>query len=306
MPLLKATYINHLGQQVKFGDVDGLFLNQHDLFNFSWNVQTRGNRIVNLNRLGVRENNIPLVIVAETREKAAKLANDFFKICEFDLIANKKGKLIVNGYSLNCFIRGQDYSDWSDISKCLKISAKVIRDGVWYKRLEPITFGDNDGENPLTTIAVNDNAASPSASLNASWTGGDKGYYYGYPYNYLSTTEEHVFLNDKDVPLSWKAIIYGPTTTGTIRFTIGEHDYYVSDTMLNTGERLEITAKESLDEKTVFKIDGDGNRENCFSKRGTDSYLFEPIPPGEHVVSFDADMKWTLIPILERSSPEWL
>lgn len=133
MPLLEAAYINHEGKKLKFGkESDGLFLNEHDLLNFSWNVQTRGNRIISVNRKGVKEHTLPFVIAAQTETQAYKLANDLFSVCEADLQANQRGRLVVNGYNLKCFIRGQDYSEWSETSKCLKISARVIRDSIWY------------------------------------------------------------------------------------------------------------------------------------------------------------------------------
>lgn len=303
MPLLEATYINHKGNKVAFGSGNGLFLNQHDLMNFSWNAQTRGNRIISMNRRGVRENTLPLVITGTSKEEACKLANDLFSICEADMQANKKGRIVVNGYNLNCFVRGQDFSDWSDISKCLKISAHIIRDSVWYKALESITF--NNSEIPLPVISEPEQGveASPAASSGDEWTGGDKGYYFGYPYDYPNTAYEYLFENKEDVPLSWRAIIYGATENPS--FTIAGHEYKVN-VLLGAGERLEITAKEALDEKTVYKYDADGNRTNCFANRSTTSYLFEPIPTKTSKITFASGLVWELQPIVERSAPKWL
>lgn len=303
MPLLKAQYINNKGNKIWFGE-DWLFLNQHDLMNFSWNVQTRGNRIVGVDRRGVKEHTLPLIIVAPTKEKACELANNLFSVCEEDLQANEKGRLVVNGYNLKCFIRGQDYSDWSDVSKCLKISARVIRDSVWYKTLDPITFnGSAIPQINLIEETPIDGASPAGESASSAWTGGEKGYYHGYPYDYPSTTEKSVFDNTENVPLSWKAVIYGPATD--VSFTIAGHVYSV-DVMLGLGERLEITAKEALDEKTVIKYEADGDAINCFAKRNTESYLFEPIPTGSSEIQYEEGLVWRLIPIVERSAPEWL
>ncbi len=305
MPLLEAAYINHNGKRLDFGKGDGLFLNEHDLLNFNWNVQTRGNRIIGVNRKGVREHTLPLVIAARTEAQAFKLANDLFSICEADLTENQKGRLVVNGYNLKCFIRGQDYSEWSESRKCLNISAKVIRDSIWYKTLEPITF-NADGLPQIEIIEEGDlNGASPAGgAASESWTSGEKGYFHGYPYDYPSTLEEYVFNNDTGVPLSWKAIIYGAASS--ITFDIGDHTYEVPNVTLQDGERLEITAKEALDEKTVYKISASGARTNCFANRSTTSYLFEPIPTGKMLIRSANNLIWRLIPIVERSTPEWL
>lgn len=301
MPLLKATYINHKGKRFEAGKAEGLFLNQHDLFNVNWNVQTRGNRIISVDRRGVKEHSMPFVIIAPTREQACKLANDLFSICEEDLQANKKGRLVVNGYNLNCFIRGQDYSDWADPQKCIKISAKIIRDSVWYKYLDKITF-NGDGI-PVGIIEEDEPIEATPAPANDAkqWTSGEKGYYYGYPYDYPSTQDEFFFNNQEDVPLSWMAVIYGAASV--IRFTIGENVYTVPGVSLTNGERLEITAKEALDEKTVIKVQADGTRVNCFANRGEG--LFEPIKSGNQAIKFQSGLSWQLIPIIERSAPKW-
>lgn len=303
MPLLEAQYINHKGQKIAFGDNEGLFLNEHDLFNFNWDVQTRGNRIVGVSRKGVKEHPLPIVIVASTRDRACKFANDLFAICESDLQANQKGRLVVNGYNLKCFVRGQDYSDWSDPSKCIKISAKVIRDSVWYKTLDPITFGGESAPQIGTIEQVDINSASLSGEdAEDPWTGGEKGYYHGYPYDYPSIREEYHFINNEGAALSWQAIIYGPASN--ISFSIGSNTYSVPGLQIGTNERLEITAKEAPDEKTIYKILSDETRVNCFSYRSQG--IFTPIPTGDSLIAYESGLTWKLIPIVERSSPKWL
>ena len=148
------------------------------------------------------------------------------------------------------------------IKKMPDISAKVIRDSIWYKTLEPITF-NADGLPQIEIIEEGDlNGASPAGgAVSEEWTNGEKGYFHGYPYNYPSTLEEYVFNNDTDVPLSWKAIIYGAASV--IQFNIGvnpteTHTYAVPGVTLEDGERLEITAKEALDErlKRLYRVFG--------------------------------------------------
>lgn len=305
MPLLKATYINHNGQSIAFGEGEGLYLNEHDLRNYSWNVQTRGNRIISVNRKGVKEHTLPAVIAAQTETRAREIADSLFSVCEADLTANQKGRITVNGYNLNCFVRGQDYSDWAKDPKSLKISMKVIRDSNWYKTLEPITFNGSGILLPTIGETPDDVTASPAAgSTTKAWTSGEKGYFHGYPYDYPSTLNEYSFENNTGVPLYWKAVIFGAASV--ITFDIGGHTYAVPGVTLETGERLEITAKEALDEKTVIKVLADGTRENCFANRSSTSYLFEPIQPGNQLITCSDELVWRLVPIIERSTPAWL
>ena len=305
MPLLRANYINHKGQYVSFGTGEGLFLNEHDLRNYCWNVQTRGNRIISVNRRGVQERSLPAIIAAQTEERAKELADKLFSVCEADLLENQKGLFEVNGYRLRCFVRGQDYSEWSKTPRSLKISMKVIYDSIWYKTLDPITFGNGYIPIPVPIEQPQDVGASPAGgSAVESWTGGEKGYFHGYPYDYPSTLDEYVFENNTGGPLSWQATIFGAASV--ITFDIGSHTYAVPDVTLADGDRLEITAKESLDEKTVIKIAVDGTRTNCFAHRSTTSYLFEPIPAGIHTIRSANDLTWRLTPIIERSTPSWL
>lgn len=305
MRLLKATYINHKGRRISFGNGDGLFLNEHDLYNYNWNAVTRGNRIVNVNRRGVVEHTLPLIIVADTEEQAYRYANNLFSVFEADLYANQKGSLLVNGFYLKCFVKGQEYTEWTKAEGCLKIFAKVIRDSIWYKPLETITFNASGLPQAILIEEEQIAGSSPAGSAaSADWSSGEKGYFYGYPYDYPSTLEEYLFENKTGGPLSWQATIFGAASA--ITFYIGDHTYSVDDVTLNNGDKLIITAKEALDEKTIIKIASDGTQTNCFANRSSTSYLFEPIPEGSHVIRSASNLTWRLTPIIERSAPEWL
>jgi phage-related protein len=57
--------------------------------------------------------------------------------------------------------------------------------------------------------------------------------------------------------------------------------------------------------KKVFLTAQDGTITNMFNNRNRDSYVFEKIPTGQNVVSWNGGFGFDIILLEERSEPKW-
>ena len=57
--------------------------------------------------------------------------------------------------------------------------------------------------------------------------------------------------------------------------------------------------------KKIFLTKNDGTIINQFNNRNRDSYIFEKIPAGSNVVTWNGDFAFDVILLEERSEPKW-
>ena len=300
MQLLKASFINHLGEKVSFGDDSGIYLNAHALRDYQHTAIIKGGRIRGWRRGGVIDKILPLAICAKTESDANDLKNKLFSVAEADILeknltTNTAGRLYVNGYYLDCYIYGQSFTKWNVSERFLLVDCNVKSEtGLWKKRLNTLHFQSSG----VSELPDDTQGASPIPG--DTWVGGTKGYYYGYPYGYEKPTHEYEISNKTGSKLGWTATVYG--STSNIAFTLGGIRRVVN-VSLAYGEKLEIKALQF--EKTIYKVKADGTRENCFASQRFETDLFAPIGTGSQFVVWDGVLEFMLTPIVERSSPEW-
>lgn len=276
--LLKLTYRNHLGEILEMGDGKGVFVNSHDLRDYKWNYNTIGDHIRSFNRRGVTNKTLPIIIVAPTESEALRLKNLLFTIAETDILSNVRGEILLDGYSYQCNIFGSKFSDWHHDKKLLTVSLSTVSDAnVWTKELSSVVFSSEESDSEINS----------------------KKYNYGYSYGYRNPNFSQKFYNNSGIPLQFKITIDGECENPSI--SIGGHIYGVAVGVAKD-EKLVINSIE----QTVYKIGADGSKINCFDERETNSYIFEPIKQGESSVTWSGISSFTLTPIIERSTPEWL
>ena len=93
-------------------------------------------------------------------------------------------------------------------------------------------------------------------------------------------------------------IIYGPCTNP--RITISNHVYQIFDT-LSANEYIEIDSRNS----TVKKYLANGTVQNIFYKKGNSNSVFELIPAGDILVSWNGEFGFDITVYKERSVPEY-
>lgn len=125
-------------------------------------------------------------------------------------------------------------------------------------------------------------------------------YDYDYPYDYSrpqSGTQN--WKIDHFTASNFKMTIYGPCTNP--RITINGHVYQVYETLENDEHMIiESTGK------TIKKYLSNGTVQNIFAKRRKDSSVFELLPHGELLISWNAEFGFDIVAYRERSVPEWI
>ncbi len=280
--LIKFTYRNHKGQEFRFGD-GCVLANRHDFFDYSWNCTMTGSRVGKLER-STGTHAVPLIFVSPSSETVYRAIDDLVDIAEADTSAGKSGKLIVNGYTLKCFITGVKHGDWLPGEGYCEVSLTIQPDGgVWTKELFTQPF------NGSSSVILDGEGEQQNVNT--------KKYSYRYPIQYADGNERKRITVSSVCKARFS--IYGPCVNPEI--TVGSTTYRFSIGLLN-GERLVLDQTQ----KTIEKIASDGSKSSAFSAwADMDSDLFAPIQAGENTVSWSG-FSFYLTPIEERSAPRWL
>lgn len=269
----KIQYINHQNEVLDFGK-NGLYIAENDLRNYRWKPLMQNNRISGFQKEPTTK---MLPIILKTENNGAEFKNRLFETFEKDVIANKPGKIVVNGYYLKCFIVDNAKTDYMVADNRLKTKVKIITDFPWWMKETTTKFNYTPAYNEGTNLD----------------------YHYDFPYDYASNLLTTVLNNANFVDSNFRMVIYGPCETPAV--TIAGHTYKVKAS-LSANEFLTIDSVN----KTIVKTLADGSTKNCFNLRDKSSYIFQKIPPGTLNVSSNANFKFDVVLLEERSEPKWI
>lgn len=275
--LEQLKYQNHVNEVFEFGK-DGIFLNVSELYDYSWDVSKKNNRIASLDR-SVVTRKLPITIICATEEEGLKARNKLLEVAEKDVLAMKHGKIIIGDYYFRCFVTRSQKKDYLKSKRYITVTLQLTSDfPYWVKETRNV-------------ISVNvDNAVT---------TEGGFDYPFDYPLDYLNDIRNLSITNTDFASSNFRLIINGACQNPAIY--IGEHLYQVYCTV-NEGEYLTIDSTS----KTVVLTTRDGTQINQFNNRNKTSYIFEKIKPGKNVVSRTGDFTFEIITLEERSEPRWI
>lgn len=264
---------NHLGQRFE-GLANGVYLNSNDLRDYRWNYDIINSRISRFYR-NTTDRKLPLTVICKTDAEAVKVKNRLMEIAEVDIEAMLPGKIIVGDYYTIGYITASVKSDYMIKKRFCKIVLTLTsEDPVWYRE-EKYSFSSNN---------------APSGGVG-------KDYPWEYQWEYVDPPSASVACNSvRDNAFIMK--IYGEITNPIV--TIGGHSYAVNGTV-GAGENLLINSLT----KTITLTKATGEKENWFDMRDRSSYIFEPIPPGQHLVVKNGTFGVDLTVIEKRSEPKW-
>lgn len=273
--LEKFIYENHLGQRFS-GLENGVYLNYNDLRDYSWSYESINGRISRFYR-NTTTRKLPLTVVCPTDAQAVAVRNRLMDYTEADIEAKLPGKVYIGEWYTNGFITSSAKSQYLINKRYCKIELKLTSDDPsWYREQTYPFLAGSESE---------------------SATGGID-YAYDYPYDYAVMLNGRRIVCDSVGSNAFKLLIYGPATDPYIN--IGEHRYAING-QLNAGETLLI---DSIT-KTITLTKANGRRENWFDKRNRESYIFEPIPAEQNLVSWVGAFGFDLTVIEKRSEPKW-
>jgi hypothetical protein len=268
-------YEDHYGRRFN-GLEQGVYLNYNDLRDYSWGYDTINSRISRFYQ-DITKRTIPLVICCGSDAEAIAAKNRLLELAEADIEARLPGKVRIGEYYTNGYITGSKKSNYLITKRYCTIELTLTsEDPAWYRE-HAHYFG-------------------VESSLTATTGGTD--YPYDYPYDYAQRIAAKTISCDSVGDNAFRLTIYGSAINPAV--IIGGHSYKINGA-IGMGEKVTI---DSLN-KTITLTTVNGTKVNWFDKRGRDNYIFEPIPPGNHPVSYNGSFTFDLTIIEKRREPKW-
>jgi hypothetical protein len=268
---------NHLGQ--KFIGLDnGVYANSNELRNYSWDYDTINNRISRFYHK-ITKRKIPLVVHCNTEDEAMRVRNRLMELAEADIDAVIPGKVFVGDYYTVGYITVSKKKNYLVAERFCNIELTLTSDDPAWYREQTHTFLPDSG--------------------NEMSVGGGTDYPYDYKYDYAHSLSGQSIYCGSAGSNAFRLLIYGETINPTV--IIGGHAYTINGAV-SKGETLLIDSVK----KTITLTTATGSKANWFSKRGRESYVFEPIPAGQNSVVWSGAFGFDLTVIEKRSEPKWI
>lgn len=276
--LEKIRYINHMMEEMKWGE-NGIFVNYNDLRDFSWNYHSENNKISSFYK-GIVKKTVPIIIYCQNEEEGIAKKNQLFEICEKDVITTQHGKLIIGDYYLKCYVSGSKKSNYLKNKGYLETTLTIATDyASWIKESKTV-FRNSGSEDAAGTVGQN------------------LDFPYDYPFDYASEMNDKRLNNTGFIDSAFQLFIYGSCVNPAI--SINGHIYQVN-VEVSDNEFLTI---DSMTKKIIL-TKYDGQKVNCFQYRNRDSYIFEKIPPGNNIITWNGAFGFDVVLLEERSEPKW-
>lgn len=272
--LEQLKYKNHLNEVLDFGKA-GIFVDSNELHNFEWSVTKKNDKISALTR-SVSKRKLPVKISCETEEEGIALRNKLFEIAEKDVLAMKHGQIICGDYYFKCFITKSQKKNYQQSKRIMEATLTLTTDYPYWTKETKTVF----------------------SNMGVSTFGLDVDFPYDYPHEYHTNLQNRPVTNTGFTASNFRLVIYGPCVNPSIG--IADHVYRVNCTVQD-GEYLTIDSVS----KKIYTTGNTGETTNKFNSRDRDNYVFEKIPPGSHMVSWDGSFGFDVIMLDERSEPKW-
>lgn len=275
---MELYYISSNNQKIDFMSFPYL-ANDNDLLDFVWeyssssSVRKNGGKITDFTR-GVTEKSLSIDVSASDRASYTEALNYLTEVTEQDILSKTPGKLYFNEQYLSCYINASQSGEWDDTRQIMEKTLGIVSEYPFW-----------------VTETVR--------SFRSSGMQGTKRYAYSYPYTYGGVGKQNLTLINPHYALTdFKMVIYGPAVNPSV--SIANHPYQVNIT-IEKGELLEIDSTKG----TVYQITSKGQKISRFNERQKEPSVFEKIPPGGSLISWNGDFDLDVILYEERSEPRW-
>lgn len=273
--MLNLKYINNQNESVDLTEYL-VVTDASALFGRSWNAETlsTSNKIVGFSKKNQNFSIKLCVYGDDAEEKLTSILNIFEK----DIVINKKGKLICNGWTIEGNIQQSTTNTYLKTANMVNMTVKFITDSYFWNKEQLYVHRIYDIEPGATNRGL--------------------GYEYDYPYDFLSPISSETLSNDGFTDTPFKIVVYGPVVNPSI--AIGGHVYQVF-TVVEQNEYLVIDGQN----KTITRVTRRGEKINEFARRNKQSYIFQKIPAGDNPVVILPECNVDIVLLKERSEPEW-
>ena len=275
-------YVNHIGEELELGS-RGVFVNYSDLHDYQWNYTEVGDKVSYFQR-GVIRKNVPIVIACQNAEDGISVVNQLMELSEKDILVKNPGRIYLMGYYLTCYIIGSQKSDYLAKRGYMIATLQLLTDQPAWIKETTFTFNNNSsGNGQEGQLSAGQNMDLP----------------FDYPVDYTNPFASRVVVNTGFTGSDFRMIIYGECEDP--RIGVGNHVYEVECGVIAAHEYLTIDSKK----KTIILTRANGATVNMFKYRNRESYIFEKIPSGENLVTWEGNYAFDVILYEERSEPKW-
>lgn len=277
---MEIIYRNHLGEEIDLNS-DNISLQNTDIFNWEYSYTTlvgkrakstdfkRDPVTFKLELLLVPDLSLPL---EEKVDYKGFLNNKIFKYTHKDVVSQKKGRLYVGEYYVECVVVGSEKIDPLKSTPYHLISLKLLADN-------PNFVKENIFDFPI-------NSASSIRGLT---------YNYDYGYDYTNQGNGNLNITRSHFAESeFKLSIFGAVSNP--RIFINDNIYVIKED-ISAGEVIEVSSRDFK----VIKRKINGEEENIFDKRDIQNNVFKKIPGGNLNINWSGDFGFELVIYEERS-----
>ena len=134
----RMTYTNHLNEQIVIGKTP-YFANYSDLHDYEWEYTEANSKILSFNK-GIREYNLPVIIMCKTEEEGFQKRNAMYEIMEKDVLAKEYGTLEIGQYKLQCYVKTSAKADFLISKKHMVVNLSIVTDRPYWVKEKAYSF----------------------------------------------------------------------------------------------------------------------------------------------------------------------
>ena len=203
-------------------------------------------------------------------------------VAEKDIINVTPGKLYVGNSYLKCWLTGTGKDRWVNDLFSISNSLTVTSDYPYWITEESFSF----------LKASQSGAVSP-------WLD----YPYDYPYEYSKVRNVQYIQNSNYTASGFRITIYGPCINPLIR--IAGHVYELQTTLYESEYAIIDSSTRYSKDRKIVKVKADGSQEDIFNSRNKASDIWQKIPAGRSIVSWNGAFGFDVVLFNERGTPRW-
>ena len=280
-----AVYTNSAGISFDLLDFSGVKIKTAQLHKYAWKANGTAYKYGELLQTftkDVQEYSAVLKVFGNPAQRRAKL-DAFHDATEHDIMTMQTGKLVVDGYTIECYVIESDTSAPEDQRD------ETTNEVLIYC---PYPFWTKETKYEIEAAGADQIIDGLDFPFDLPCDLGVAGY-------------RKVIDFPSNIPLDFRMVIYGVTSNPAIY--INGHLYEV-DVVVPVNSKLTISSIEKNNrEKAVTLTYPSGRSSSVLYARNRDSYIFEPIiaSNGQIIVTTAQTMKFDLYLIEKRSEPKW-
>lgn len=279
-----AIFVNSAGKTFNLLDFNMMKLKDAQLHKYAWvpeGVKYKYGELLQTFTKDVQQFSATFKVFGTETERKEKL-NQFHDATEHDVMLTRPGHLIVDGYSIECYMIESDTIAPEDYSGITTNEVLIYC---------PFPFWLKETKYEIVATGTEEVVDGLDFPFDFDFDLGVSGY-------------RKVIDFDVTIPLDFRMVIYGECINPAIY--INGHLYEVNITIPQYST-LTISSIEKNDrEKAVFLTYPSGATQSVLYARNRESYIFEPITgSGKIVVSSSQNISLDLYIIEKRSEPKW-